>query len=251
MDIDFNKGQHFLIDKKIIEREIKEAEISNKDKIIEIGAGKGILTQELTKKAKTVLAFEIDKKFKKDLDRISKKYNNLKIMYSDALKSDWRGYNKIVSNIPYFISGDLVLKAIRDNIEEIVVIAGEKFKNILEKREGKIGIIANLFFNINYICEVKKKSFMPPPKVNSWIIKLTKKKKLNMVDNVLKRILCKNGKIKNAIIYSLVEEGKTKRMSREILANMNLNEKILEKSVKRITGKFLIRLREHLRNTIF
>jgi len=244
MDIDFDKGQHFLTNKKIIDKEIKVAEISKKDKIIEIGAGKGILTEKLAGKAGKVLAFEIDSKFKDYLNKLEKNHTNLKILYEDALNHDWKGYNKIVSNIPYFIAGDLILKSIKENIEEIVIIVGENFKLLLEGKQGKIGIIGNLFFDINYISEVEKQSFEPAPKVNSWLIQL-KEKKLDKVDSILKKILCKNGKIKNAILYSLVEERKTKNQAREFISSLKLDNRILNKPVKMITGNFLMRLKQN------
>jgi 16S rRNA A1518/A1519 N6-dimethyltransferase RsmA/KsgA/DIM1 with predicted DNA glycosylase/AP lyase activity len=249
MDIDFDKAQHFLIDKEIIDKEIKLADISKKDKIIEIGAGKGILTEKLAEKAEKVLAFEIDEKFKENLNKLKEENKNLEIIYEDALKHNWKGYNKIVSNIPYFIAGDLVLKSLEEGIEEIIIIVGENFKEILEEKQGKIGIIGNLFFNISYISQVNSQSFEPQPKVNSWLIRL-KEKKLDKVDNILKKILCKNGKIKNAILYSLVEEGKTKNQAREFLSSLKLDTKTLDKPVKMITGKFIMRLKQKLQNSL-
>src|SRR3989344_2026105 len=92
------KEQHILIDNKILEKEIEISDITKKDNIIEIGAGPGNLTIELAKKANKVLAFEIDEKFKENLDNLK---INIEIIYGNALNYSWKGYNKIVSNIPY------------------------------------------------------------------------------------------------------------------------------------------------------
>lgn len=236
-------GQHFLIDKKVLEKEIKSAELSKTDKVIEIGAGKGILTSLLAKNSKMVLAFEKDPSLKKYLDEI--KANNLKIVYDDAMKYDWRNYNKIVSNIPYFLSGDLVLKAISDNIQEITLIIGEDFKEKLMQQDGKIGFIANLFYNINPILEVDKKSFSPPPRINSWLITLSKKQ-MNSSEKFLVSIINRKGKIKNAIMYALVNLGKTKKQSKEIIDSMHLSLPVLEKPTSRITKEFLVKIKESL-----
>lgn len=245
MDIDFDKAQHFLTDKRIVEKEIKAADLSKEDRVIEIGSGKGILTEPLAEKAGEVLAFEVDAKFHEYLDKLQKEHANLKIIYEDALKHSWKGYNKIVSNIPYFIAGDLILKSIKEGVNEIVIIAGENFRDILKKRDTKVGIITDLFFYITFISEVKKESFTPQPRVNSWLIKL-EEKKLDKRESILRRILCKGGKIKNALLYSLVEEGKTKNQARQLISSWKLDKAVLDKPVNMITGKFLLRLKESL-----
>jgi 16S rRNA (adenine1518-N6/adenine1519-N6)-dimethyltransferase len=86
---DFDKGQHFLIDLNIIKKEVDVANISKKDKIIEIGAGEGNLTSELVKKAGKVLAFEIDKRYAIKLNFLEKNNKNLKVIYNNALHYSW------------------------------------------------------------------------------------------------------------------------------------------------------------------
>ncbi len=243
---DLNKGQHFLINRNIIKKKIKVAKISKKDRIIEIGAGEGILTKELVKKAGEVLAFEIDKKYLKKLNLLEKNHKNLKVICDNALDYSWKGFTKIVSNTPYFLSGPLIIKSIKEDIPEIILIVGERFKNLLETKQTKIGIIANLFYNIHFITKVDKNSFSPRPRVDSWLIKLRKKEKFSYVESLLISIFNKNGKLKNAIIYSLVGMGETKRNSREIIKKMDLSESSLEKSVSRISGRLLIRLIKEL-----
>ncbi len=248
---DLDKGQHFLIDSEIIEKEVALAKISKKDKIIEIGAGEGNLTTKLAQKAGKVLAFEIDKRYAEKLGDLKEKQNNLEIIYDNAFNYSWKGYAKIVSNIPYFISEQLIKKSIADEIPEIVLIVGENFKKILEENKSKMGIISNLFYNINFTLEVDKKCFSPPPKNNSWLIRLESKKKLSFEESLLASILKKNGKIKNALLYSLVERGKTKRESRKIIEDMGFSKQVLEKPISRITGRFLIRLAKNLEKLTF
>jgi len=244
-DVNFEKGQHMLTDLKIVEKEISAAKLGRKDRVIEIGAGSGILTKELVK-AERVLAFEIDEKFRDELEKLKKENKNLEIIYGDALKKNWKGYNKIVSNIPYFLAGDVVLKAVRDDIDVLVLVVGDIFKMKLDSKNGKIGIIANLFYDFNIIKRIYPESFLPSPKTDSWLIKL-EKKKLNKADGILKSILSKDGKIKNAIMYSLVEEGKTKNQAREIIEKMNISKETQNKSVNMITGEFVLLLQEKLK----
>ena len=247
MEFDADKDQHILINDLILKRIIKESELSNKDKIIEIGAGTGVLTKELVKDSKQVLAFEINKQFKSDLDKIKEK--NLEIIYGNALKYPWWRYDKIISNIPYSLSEPIVMKAIQENIQFMVLTIGENFKELLESKETKVGIIASLFYKIKPIIKVEKESFQPIPRVDSWLVKFEKKKP-SPIEKLLFSITKKEGKIKNAILYSLVELGKTKNQAREIIKQLDIEETILEKPVKSITGKFILLLEERLKKII-
>jgi len=247
---DFDKGQHFLKDKKVLEKELEVSAINKKDKIIEIGAGTGVLTEELIKRAKEVLTFEIDEKFFEDLKKIGEKYDNLTIIFDNALFYSWHGYNKIVSNIPYYLSEEVVNKAIVDNIGEIVLIVGEKFKDLLFSQE-KVGLVARKFYSIKEIMNVPKGSFEPPPKVNSFLIKFDKKKKISKLDSIILDIVLGNGKVKNSIMRALLKLKKTKRESREIIKKMGLDESALEKPAKKITAALILRIEKELDRFIY
>lgn len=238
------KDQHLLVNEKIIKQIVKEAKLSREDKILEIGAGTGILTSELVKKAKKVLAFEIDENFKEELNNL--KSRKLEIIYDNALNYNWEGYNKIVANIPYSLSEPIVLKAIQDDIEFMVLTIGENFKEIINKKETKIGILADLFFDTTNIVKVDKKNFTPVPKTDSWIVKFERKVKINQIDLILQKIVMKKGKIKNALMYSIVESGRTKNQAREIIEKLNIDRHVLNKPVQSITGKFIMLLRERM-----
>ena len=82
--LNLEKDQHLLKDIRIIEKEISLAEIKSSDKIIEIGPGKGNLTEKLAEsKASEILCFEIDRNFKQHLDKIKRKHPKLKIKYKN------------------------------------------------------------------------------------------------------------------------------------------------------------------------
>ena len=237
------KDQHLLKNKTVLSKEVGEAMLSKNDKVIEIGAGTGLLTARLAQKSGHVLAFEIDEKFKESLEKLQERFDNLKIVYGNALDYDWKGYNKIVSNIPYSLSESIIRKAIKSDIEEIVIITGENFKNALTG-ESTLGVVVNLFFEVSPIMFVSKKDFFPVPRVDSYLIKLKRKKESDKIEKVLQKIVLKEGKIKNAIMYSLVSAGKTKNQAREIIEKMSIPSQTLEKSTGKITGDFLMKLKE-------
>jgi 16S rRNA (adenine1518-N6/adenine1519-N6)-dimethyltransferase len=241
MKKNLDKGQHFLIDKDVLKKEIEISEISKEDKIIEIGAGEGILTKEISKKPKKVLSFEIDKQYENQLNKLENKFKNLKIIYSDATKYPWKDFNKIISNIPYYLGEKIITKSIKEDISILVLIVGENFKKILEKNSSKSGILTNLFYEFKPIQKIKKNSFSPSPRTNSWLIKLKLKKQTNIL-KFIKYILKRRGKIKNAMIYGLINQGYTKNQSREILKKLNLNKMVLEKQTSKITGKFILKI---------
>jgi len=248
MDFNLDKGQHMLIDKEIVKKEISSAELSGKDNVIEIGAGKGILTNELAVHSGKVLAFEPDRKFQPYLDNVAKKNNNVKIIYGDALKYNWKEYNKLVSNIPYFIAGPLMLKLLEENIEYAILLVGEKFKNNLIEKENKTGVIASLFFNISELTFVDKSCFNPQPRVNSYLVKLVRKNSLNIQEKTLLKIITSKGKIKNALISSLMNLGGTKRQAKELVESLGIDKPILNKPTQKITKNFILRLKEKLKS---
>ncbi|MCX6747272.1 MAG: hypothetical protein NTU63_04035 [Candidatus Pacearchaeota archaeon] len=245
MELHPEKDQHLLLNDEIIGRIIKESKLSKEDKVLEIGAGTGVLTKEIVELAGNVLAFEIEKSFNKRLDEIDNE--NLAVIYDNALDYSWKGYNKIVSNIPYSLSEPIIMKAIQDEVDFMVLMLGENFKEILERRETKAGVIANLFYNIKIIMKVDKKEFVPPPRVDSWVVKFERKTELTDVEELLQSIVMKDGKIKNAILFSLVDFGKTKNKAREIINNLGIDKLVLEKPVQSMTGKFLMMLEERLK----
>ncbi len=241
------KQQHFLENKKILRKQISLAKLSKKDRVIEIGAGDGRLTKLISPKVKFLTSFETDKKFKPILNNL--KLKNTKFIFENALKYPWKGNNKIVANIPYSISEPLIQKSIKEGIKEITIIVGEKLKKILEEKITKMGIIANLYFEINYIQKISKSEFKPSPRVNSFLIQL-KRKKPTELELVLQSILEKESKTKNAIIKTLKKYGKTRREAKKIIKEMNLNLETLEKSTKTISGKFINKLKENIKNFI-
>ncbi len=245
-DFDFDKGQHFLIDENILKREILEAKLKKKDKIIEIGAGTGKLTEKLAEESGKVLAFEIDERFKDKLISLGMKYKNLTIIFDNALNYSWKVYGKIVSNIPYYLSEEVINKAIKEDIKELILIIGENFKKLLFS-DSKIGLIAEKFYKIEEIIDIPRESFEPMPRVDSVLIKLEKKNKINYLDRIILDIAFGEGKVKNSIVRALNKTGKTKRQAKYIIDKLRLDEKILNKPAKMITAKLLLRIEEGLK----
>lgn len=235
-DLKPEKGQHILIDKEIIERLVNVVKLSRESRVIEIGAGRGYITEELAKKAGEVIAFEIEPCFEDDLSRIKKKYSNISVIIGDALKQSWKGHI-IIANIPFHLSEAAIMKAINDGVREMVLIVGENFKNILMGEE-KAGFIARLFYNLEFVFAIKQNAFYPCPRTGAWIVHFSTRE-AEKTGRILQRVIIFNGKIKNAIISALMNEGIRKREAKKIVSGLGLNQQALEKHTSRITYKLL------------
>ena len=185
------KHQHFLNNSKILKKQISLAKLSKKDKIIEIGAGDGRLTKLIGPKVNSLTSFETDTRFKPQLEKIP----NTKIIFENAIKHSWKKSNKIVSNIPYSLSEQIIHKAIKENIKELTLIIGENFKKNIEENTSNIAILTNIFYTFTPIQKISKKEFTPNPRVNSHLVQLKRKH-----ESTIQNILLRKGKIKNAIL---------------------------------------------------
>lgn len=244
---EFDKGQHMLLDSEVIEREIEEAQVTKKDNVMEIGAGTGFLTRELVKECKTLTVFEIDDKFKETLQEIKKKNKNLKVIFDDCLNHDWRTYDKIVANVPYYLSEAILRKAIRDDINSMVLIVGANFKELLFSSE-KPGLLGRKFYDIREVLLVPAESFDPMPRTDSYLLHFIKKEDLTEKDRAIIGLYNAKGKVKNYLIQLIRDSGKTNKEAKEIVKSLGLQEQVLEKPVLKVTGKLLGILEEVIGN---
>jgi len=187
-------GQHFLTDKNIAKK-ITDSLLFSGD-VLEIGPGKGILTEILLNKFGNQLkVIDIDKESIEYLNT-NFKINNNNIIEDDVLKINLTNLfsNKyaIIGNFPYNISSQIFFKIIEnnENINEVVcMIQKEVAERICEthgsRTYGILSVILQAFFDIKYLFTVNEKVFFPPPKVKSAVIRLTKKNDVMLISNKL------------------------------------------------------------------
>ena len=173
-------GQNFLIDDNIINKIITVINPKKKDVILEIGPGHGALTKELFIYCNNISAVEIDPLLCKSLN---KKFNTLKLFNEDILK--WNNkedilYNKIIGNVPYNISSQIIFKFLSINTWDTMVLMLQKelAQRIIgksgTKQYGRISVMAQNLSNISYMFDISKNVFHPKPQVNSSILIFTK-----------------------------------------------------------------------------
>jgi len=180
-------GQNFLIDDSILEDIIKCADILPDDEIIEIGPGFGSLTKGLLEKAGKVFAIELDSDLIPILEEELKGYDNLVLLHDDALKVDFNelitdGKNvKIVANLPYYVTTPIIVKLLTGGYKFdtiTIMIQKEVAERITSKPSckayGALSLFAQYYCKTELLIKVPPSSFIPEPKVDSMVIKLTR-----------------------------------------------------------------------------
>ncbi|WP_034060878.1 16S rRNA (adenine(1518)-N(6)/adenine(1519)-N(6))-dimethyltransferase RsmA [Lacinutrix jangbogonensis] len=179
-------GQHFLEDETIAEQIADALALKGYDKVLEIGPGMGVLTKYLIKKPITLYAIEIDRE---SVEYLKNNYLNLapRIIEKDFLKYDVSeafGDDPfaICGNFPYNISTQIVFKTLelRHQIPEFSgMFQKEVAKRICSKEGSKVygilSVLTQAFYDAEYLFTVPPTVFNPPPKVESGVLKLTRK----------------------------------------------------------------------------
>ena len=185
-------GQNFLIDKNIIKKIINLVKINNKN-IIEIGPGKGALTDEILKKnPKMLKIIEKDTKLAKDLELKYSQNKNVRVLNEDILKFKIetildKNYT-IFGNLPYNISSQILIKILKlkklpSKVEDVIFMfqkeLGEKIAcKYPSKNYGRLSIFTYYKLDIINKFLVSLNCFFPRPKVTSMIIHFKPKKSL-------------------------------------------------------------------------
>ncbi len=178
-------GQHYLIDESVLEAIIEVADIQKDEKVLEIGAGPGILTTALAKAGADVLAIEFDRNFCRLLQEEYHNWRNVHVLCQDALRLDLKSAelpSKIVANIPYQITNPLVRKILEPGsiIETAILLVQKEVAQRLmappgSSERGILTIMVEMYGAIEEIVKVPPEAFWPSPKVDSSVIKITKK----------------------------------------------------------------------------
>tara|TARA_Y100000389_G_scaffold188770_1_gene211712 strand:- start:504 stop:1289 length:786 start_codon:yes stop_codon:yes gene_type:complete len=197
-------GQNFLIDRNIVKKIIGLVDITNKD-VIEIGPGKGSLTDEILKKnPKSLILIEKDTQLFENLRKkyIGKKF--IKVFNDDVLKFDIEKIHTknslIFGNLPYNISSQILVKIIKfknwpPKFSNLIFMfqkeLGEKILgNFPSSNYGRLSILVNYRLNILEKFFVSHNSFFPKPKVTSMVIHFKPKKnnlyKIKKIENLEK-----------------------------------------------------------------
>lgn len=180
-------GQNFLIDRAALGRIVEAAELSPDQTVIEVGPGLGVLTWELTRRAGSVIAVELDKRLCARLYEEFSGVANLRIIQSDILRldeeelqanlpADQRSY-KVVANLPYAITSPVLryfLEAVH-RPELMVVLVQWEVAQRIAAQPGDLSVLAHavqVYAEPEIMLRIGSESFYPPPAVDSAVLRL-------------------------------------------------------------------------------
>lgn len=177
-----NFGQNFLVDINVINKIANCAKIDDQTCVIEIGPGIGSLTEFLARKAKKVIAYDIDERLIEVLAYTLEEYPNVEVRLQDfltvdleELKKELQDYSKIslVSNLPYYITSELITKIMLSDLP-LVTFVGMMQKEVALKLTGKeqlpLKLLMELNGTVNYEFNVSNQVFIPKPNVDSAVL---------------------------------------------------------------------------------
>lgn len=178
-------GQNFLICGSILQKIIGAADLKPSDVVLEVGPGTGVLTSELAKRVKTVVAVEKDKKMAEAAKDILKNHKGVRVINSDILKmenlkleTDLKDNNwKLIANLPYYISSRVIRKFLenKNRPERMVLTVQKEVAQRICSSPPKMNLLAvsvQFYAEPKIISYVPANCFWPKPKVDSAIIRI-------------------------------------------------------------------------------
>jgi 16S rRNA (adenine1518-N6/adenine1519-N6)-dimethyltransferase len=233
-------GQNFLKNKDVVKRIVDSAGLSMEDFVLEVGPGKGILTEELAKICKKVMAVEIDRNL---IEKLRKKFENndkVAILEGDILKMNIEGIishelrskgYKVVANIPYYITSSIIRFFLENEFppKEMILMVQKEVAERIAAKPGNHSILSlsvQYYANPELLFYVDKNNFDPVPEVDSAVIKIS----VNGEQEVA-------NKIKADEFFRVVRAGfcaKRKTLNNNLSNSFHLDKKEIEKKLKKV-----------------
>jgi 16S rRNA (adenine1518-N6/adenine1519-N6)-dimethyltransferase len=224
-------GQHFLKDEEVAKNIADTLQLKGYEDILEIGPGMGVLTKYLLEKPVTTYVVEIDNE---SVEYLNDHYPKLqgKIIAKDFLRYDinevFEGKQfAIIGNFPYNISTQIVFKALelRNQIPEFSgMFQKEVAQRICEKKGTKaygiLSVLVQAFYTAEYLFTVDETVFIPPPKVKSGVLRLTRKEEFSLP--------CSEKMFFRVVKTGFQQRRKTLRNS---LKTMNLSDELRQEKI--------------------
>ncbi|XP_059293125.1 ribosomal RNA small subunit methyltransferase, mitochondrial [Lycium ferocissimum] len=187
-----SRGQHLLMNPRVLNSIVQKSNILPTDTVLEIGPGTGNLTLKLLEVAEKVIAIEIDKRMVEILHkRVSERglQGRLTIICQDALKTEFPPFDLMVANIPYGISSPLLAKLVygKNSYRSGTLLLQKEFARRLLASPGdsefnRLAVNVKLVADVEFVMNVSKKDFLPCPKVDSSVVKIYPKAEIPEVD---------------------------------------------------------------------
>ncbi|CAK8539945.1 unnamed protein product [Lathyrus sativus] len=175
-----SKGQHILTNPRILDTIVTKSAINPTDTVLEIGPGTGNLTLKLLEASHEVIAIELDHRMVHILENRATKRglrSKLRVITKDALRTEFPPFDLVVANIPYGISSPLIIKLIYETIpfRSATLLLQKEFARRLLANPGdsefnRLAVNVKLLADVEFVMDVSKRDFLPPPKVDSSVV---------------------------------------------------------------------------------
>lgn len=240
-------GQNFLVDPEVCPEMARNACDKNTG-ALEIGPGAGVLTRELCDAAKRVVAIELDERLRPVLKKTLGDKDNVEVIFGDAMKLDLAALIKekfgdcdrvaVCANLPYYITSPIIMTLLESRlpIDNITVMvqkeAAERLCAEVGSREaGAVTVAVSYYAEPEILFEVDRSCFMPPPNVDSAVIKLTLRETPALELNDEKAFFgfikaCFAQRRKTLVNTVSASMGISKEVLRNALAEENLSETV-------------------------
>ncbi|MDE6565906.1 MAG: 16S rRNA (adenine(1518)-N(6)/adenine(1519)-N(6))-dimethyltransferase RsmA [Clostridia bacterium] len=241
----FNKqfGQNFITDNNLLDAIVADSWVTADDVVVEIGTGAGTLTKAISKVAKKVISFEIDRNLKDILDVTLSGVDNVEVIFRDIMKvtdselKELVGANyKVVANLPYYITTPIIMRFLEGDFKPqslTIMVQKEVAERLTAKAGtsdyGAITAVVELYANAKITRIVGKNNFYPVPKVDSSVIRL------DICDN---KYDCDKEKVKQIIKAAFAMRRKT--LVNNLMA-LGLSREVIEKTLQNLDMDVRIR----------
>lgn len=174
-------GQHFLIDYNIVSKIIESGNVKENDVVLEFGTGYGYLTKKIADLVRMVYTYEIDNELYSKAKNFLVENTNVMIFNQDFFKQEEYDFDFFLSNIPYSRSKDTMKWLSLHEFRDAVIMVQKEFCDKLIAPPGSsdysvVSVFSQYCFDIEPLFDVEKNSFNPPPKIDSKVIRLRRKK---------------------------------------------------------------------------
>lgn len=221
-------GQNFLVNSQTAKRIVDLLDIKEEDRVLEIGAGLGSLSYFLSETTAKTELIDIDERMLLFLEEQFKNNSNITIKRQNILKYDISSFNKIIGNLPYYITTSILEKLLLDgvNTEKMVLMTQkEVYPKLLKTNASPLSLFLNYVADISSPLEVGKGNFAPVPHVDSVVFVITPNENIKNKDNVklfktMKQLFLLRRK---NILNNLTNLVKNKEKAREILGKMEID----------------------------
>jgi len=184
------RDQHFLTDKKAIERIASAADVSGK-RVLEIGPGEGALTRALLDHGAIVTAIELDFSL---IEYLNNRFHreirsgDLTLIHGNAVKCEYPPFDISVSNLPYSASSKITFRLLDAGFEEAILMYQKEFGQRMiappgTSGVGRLSIMVQTYAKAKPIMQLSARSFSPPPAVQSWVMRIILREPPHPIDD--------------------------------------------------------------------